>query len=152
MCFIWTNLYYFVHLLVGKQFMIFQGIYVPCQNMKNRMRETENTDDMRKWLIAMCNTNILAPSKKEFGQMIDYPSLKDNSPSKVFGEMKTFSVSAVFHELKSQILTQSDNIIDIGKWMKRYEATSECYKERETFWNGKDVEKKQSALFDYILD
>lgn len=116
------------------------------------MREIENTDDMRKWLIAMCNTNILAPNNTEFGLMIDYPSLKDNSPSKVFGNMKDFTVRAVFHELKSNILTQSDNTIDIGKWMKHYEATSKCYKERETFWKGKDVKDKQYALLDYILD
>ena len=132
--------------------MVFQGMYVPCQNMKNRMREIENTDDMRKWLIAMCNTNILAPNNTEFGLMIDYPSLKDNSPSKVFGNMKDFTVRAVFHELKSNILAQSDNTIDIGKWMKHYEATSKCYKERETFWKGKDVKDKQYALLDYILE
>ena len=141
-----------LHLPGGKQFMVFQGMYVPCQNMKNRMREIENTDDMRKWLIAMCNTNILAPNNTEFGLMIDYPSLKDNSPSKVFGNMKDFTVRAVFHELKSNILAQSDNTIDIGKWMKHYEATSKCYKERETFWKGKDVKDKQYALLDYILD
>ena len=116
------------------------------------MYDPKETEKMYDWLMAISNTCLIAPNKEEFGKMIDYPAIKNNSLQKKFkpkGEMKAFEIHSTFHELEHLVSEKSDGLIKLSDWLEEYKKASDSYS--KTFWEGEKVNKKQKALLGYIL-
>lgn len=90
---------------------------------KYRAEDIERTKEM---LMVIGRTNLMAPSKEEFGKIIDR-DLKKNSVSKL-KLLSDFSVSSIFHELENIVEVESDGLLSLETLLIRYERSAIYYK------------------------
>lgn len=112
-------------------------------------QDIERTKEM---LMAIGRTNLMAPSKEEFGRIIDR-DLSKNSVSKL-KLLSDFSVSAIFHELESIVEIESDGLLGLELLLSRYERSEKYYKESlRNFLRSRSSETmdKLYAMLDYIV-
>lgn len=113
---------------------------------------SQNIERTKEMLMAIGRTNLMAPSKEEFGRIIDR-DLSKNSVSKL-KLLSDFSVSAIFHELESIVEIESDGLLSLELLLARYERSERYYKETlRSFLRAKSAETldKLYAMMDYVI-
>lgn len=124
----------------------------------NNLREmaynylSQDIERTKEMLMAIGRTNLMAPSKEEFGRIIDR-DLSKNSVSKL-KLLSDFSVSAIFHELESIVEIESDGLLNLELLLVRYEHSERYYKETlRNFLRSKSNETldKLYAMMDYMV-
>lgn len=114
--------------------------------------DPEYVERMKEMLMVIGRTNLMAPSKEEFGKMIDR-DLSKNSVSKL-KLLSDFSVCAIFHQLESIVEIETEGLIDLEEFLIRYKHTYTYYKEKlQGFLRNRnsDVMEKLYAILDYVI-
>lgn len=109
-------------------------------------------EQMKDMLMAVGRTNLMAPSKEEFGRLIDR-DLSKNSVSKL-KLLSDFSVCAIFHQLDSIVEKETEGLLGLEEILCRYKRTSIYYKERlQGFLRQRASETiaKLYAMLDFVI-
>lgn len=114
--------------------------------------DPEYVEQMKDMLMAVGRTNLMAPSKEEFGRLIDR-DLSNNSVSKL-KLLSDFSVCAIFHQLENIVERETEGLLGLEEILRRYKRTSVYYKETlQGFLRAKpsEVMPKLYAMLDSVI-
>lgn len=112
----------------------------------------EDIEHTKEMLMAVGRTGLMAPSKEEFGRIIDR-DLSNNSVSKL-KKMSDFSVSSIFHELENIVEVETSGLLSLEVLLARYEHSEMYYKNTlRSFLRSRSAKTmdKLYAMLDYVL-